>query len=172
VRGRRRGPPGNGDPPAHRFVKDLISFNDPVGDHLEAFHGPAIAGEPFRAVRSIATFRTGALGPGHVAFHVKNIDDLRGCHRDLPGLAVTDYITPPFRTDLMHVNPRHHSVALIETGKQDLHHLMGERFSLDGVGLQGRRPATGPRPRLPWGPARADITARGCRRTSATRPAR
>ena len=34
----------------------------------------------------------------------------------------------------MHVNPRHHSVALIETGKQDLHHMMVELYSLDDVG--------------------------------------
>ncbi len=34
----------------------------------------------------------------------------------------------------MHVNPRHHTVALIETGKQDLHHLMVELYSLDDVG--------------------------------------
>jgi hypothetical protein len=34
----------------------------------------------------------------------------------------------------MHINARHHSVALIETGKQDLHHLMLELYSLDDVG--------------------------------------
>ena len=47
---------------------------------------------------------------------------------------VTDYITTPFRAYFMHTNARHHSVALIETGKQDLHHLMVELFSLDDVG--------------------------------------
>jgi len=117
-----------------RFVRDLISFDDPGGNHLEAFHGPAIAETPFQPGRAISGFRTGPLGMGHVVFHVKNIDDLLGFYQDLLGFAVSDYITNPFRAYFLHVNPRHHSVALIETGKQDLHHLMVELFSLDDVG--------------------------------------
>ncbi len=140
-----RSPPGSMPPASRsgmkpksvadqRFVKDLISFDDPGGNHLEAFHGAAIAAEPFRPGRSISGFRTGALGMGHVVFHVKNIDDLLGFYKDLLGFGVSDYITTPFRAYFMHTNPRHHSVALIETGKQDLHHLMVELFSLDDVG--------------------------------------
>jgi hypothetical protein len=34
----------------------------------------------------------------------------------------------------MHVNSRHHSLALIETGRQDLHHVMVELYSMDDVG--------------------------------------
>ncbi len=118
----------------HRCVKELISFADPAGNRLEAFHGAAVAEEPFRPGRTISGFRTGVLGMGHVVFHVKTIDDLLGFYTDLLGFAVSDYITAPFRAYFLHVNPRHHSVALIETGKQDLHHLMVELFSLDDVG--------------------------------------
>ena len=50
------------------------------------------------------------------------------------GFGVSDYIVTPFRAYFLHVNPRHHTVALIETGKQDLHHLMVELYSLDDVG--------------------------------------
>ena len=32
------------------------------------------------------------------------------------------------------MNPRHHSLALIETGSAGLHHLMVELFNLDDVG--------------------------------------
>ena len=71
---------------------------------------------------------------GHAVFHVKNIDDLFGFYHDVLGFGVSDFITTPFRAYFMHVNPRHHSVALIETGKQDLHHLMVELYSLDDVG--------------------------------------
>src|ERR1700722_14581673 len=117
-----------------RFVRELISFDDPGGNHLEAFYGAAIADEPFRPGRSISGFRTGALGMGHVVFHVKNIDDLLGFYKDQLGFGISDYITTPFRAYFLHANPRHHSVALIETGKQDLHHLMVELFSLDDVG--------------------------------------
>ena len=50
------------------------------------------------------------------------------------GFGISDYILTPFRAYFMHINARHHSVALIETGKQDLHHLMVELYSLDDVG--------------------------------------
>ncbi|HET6305590.1 MAG TPA: VOC family protein [Rhodopila sp.] len=117
-----------------RFVKELISFDDPGGNHLEAFYGAAIADTPFRPGRSISGFRTGALGMGHVVFHVRNIDDLLGFYTDLLGFGISDYFNSPFRAYFLHTNARHHSVALIQTGKQELHHLMVELFSLDDVG--------------------------------------
>ena len=71
---------------------------------------------------------------GHAVFHVKKIDDLLGFYRDILGFGISDYITQPFRAHFLHANPRHHSVALIETGRADLHHLMVEYFSFDDVG--------------------------------------
>ena len=106
----------------------------PGGNRLEAFWGAAVADEPFRPGRSISGFRTGPLGMGHAVFHVKNIDDLLGFYRDVLGFGVSDFILTPFRAYFLHINPRHHSVALIETGRQDLHHLMVELYSLDDVG--------------------------------------
>ncbi len=117
-----------------RCVRALISFADPGGNRLEAFWGAAVADAPFRPGRSISGFRTGPLGMGHAVFHVKNIDDLLGFYRDVLGFGVSDYILTPFRAYFLHVNSRHHTVALIETGKQDLHHLMVELYSLDDVG--------------------------------------
>ncbi|MEI7711076.1 MAG: VOC family protein [Rhodospirillales bacterium] len=117
-----------------RFVRELISFADPAGNRLEAFHGPAVADTAFAPGRTHSGFRTGALGMGHAVFHVKNIDDLYGFYHDLLGFGVSDYITKPFRAYFMHTNARHHSLALIETGRTDLHHLMVEYYSLDDVG--------------------------------------
>jgi 2,3-dihydroxybiphenyl 1,2-dioxygenase len=117
-----------------RCVRALISFADPGGNRLEAFWGAVVADEAFRPGRNISGFRTGPLGMGHAVFHVKNIDDLFGFYHDVLGFGVSDYILTPFRAYFMHVNPRHHTVALIETGKQDLHHLMLELYSLDDVG--------------------------------------
>jgi 2,3-dihydroxybiphenyl 1,2-dioxygenase len=117
-----------------RYVRELISFSDPAGNRLEAFWGAALADKAFRPGRAISGFRTGPLGMGHAVFHVKNIDDLFGFYHGVLGFGVSDYILKPFRAYFMHVNPRHHSVALIETGKQDLHHLMVELYSLDDVG--------------------------------------
>ena len=39
-----------------RFVSDLISFADPVGNRLEVFHGPEIASDPFVPGRAISGF--------------------------------------------------------------------------------------------------------------------
>ncbi|THD65192.1 MAG: biphenyl 2,3-dioxygenase, partial [Bradyrhizobium sp.] len=53
---------------------------------------------------------------------------------DVLGFGLSDYILKPFRAYFFHVNARHHSLALIETGKNGMHHLMVELFSLDDVG--------------------------------------
>jgi len=117
-----------------RCVRRLISFADPGGNRLEAFWGAAVADEPFRPGRSISGFRTGPLGMGHAVFHVKNIDDLLGFYRDVLGFGVSDYILTPFRAYFLHVNPRHHSLALFEAPFNGMHHLMVELYSFDDVG--------------------------------------
>ena len=117
-----------------RRVAALISFRDPAGNRLEAFYGPEIAAEPFRPGRSISGFRTGPLGVGHAVITAPNIDDVLPFYRDVLGFRLSDWISKPFRAAFMHVNPRHHSLAVIETGKAGMHHLMMELFSLDDVG--------------------------------------
>jgi hypothetical protein len=47
---------------------------------------------------------------------------------------MTDFYNKPFTAYFMHVNPRHHSLALIRTGKNAVHHIMMELFSFDDVG--------------------------------------
>ena len=54
-----------------RGVRDLIRFQDPAGNRLEAFHGAEIADAPFVPGRPISGFRTGTLGMGHVVLHVE-----------------------------------------------------------------------------------------------------
>ncbi len=117
-----------------RCVSGLISFADPVGNRLEAFHGAALDSEPFRPGRTISGFRTGPLGMGHIVLTVERIGDLLGFYREVLGFQLTDYILTPITAYFMHLNPRHHSLALIETGKNGIHHLMVELFSLDDVG--------------------------------------
>ena len=51
-----------------------------------------------------------------------------------PRLPSHDYFTKPFAAYFFHVNPRHHSVAFIESGKTGIHHLMVETCYLDDVG--------------------------------------
>ena len=130
-----------------RFVRGLISFADPAGTRVEAFHGAQIADEPFRPGRSISGFRTGPLGMGHAVLMVPRIDEALAFYRDLLGFRVSDYIRAPISAYFLHVNPRHHSLALFEAPHSGLHHLMVELFSFDDVG-QGYDIALGEKERI------------------------
>jgi 2,3-dihydroxybiphenyl 1,2-dioxygenase len=117
-----------------RRVADLIVTQDPIGNRVEIVHGAEHTAEPFRPGRSISGFRTGALGLGHAVLTVPRMADVLPFYRDLLGFRASDYVTNPFHAYFLHVNPRHHSLALIETGQAGLHHLMMELFNLDDVG--------------------------------------
>ena len=118
-----------------RRVKDLIVAADPVGNRLELFHGAEVTTEPFKPGRSISGFRTGPLGLGHVVMSTAgNSDEMVTFYRELLGFRLTDYYSHPFKATFMHLNPRHHSLAFIDTGKNGVHHLMMELYSFDDVG--------------------------------------
>jgi 2,3-dihydroxybiphenyl 1,2-dioxygenase len=117
-----------------RRVKESIRFADPVGNILEAFYGAEIATDPFRPGRAISGFRTGPLGMGHVVMNVERIDDVLPFYQDVLGFRLSDYTLKPFKAYFFHLNPRHHSFAVIETGRNSVHHLMVELFMLDDVG--------------------------------------
>jgi 2,3-dihydroxybiphenyl 1,2-dioxygenase len=117
-----------------RRVGALISFHDPAGNRLEVFYGAEIDDTPFRPGRSISGFRTGPLGLGHAVLTVENIDAAMPFYVDVLGFRLSDYMQKPFRAYFFHINGRHHSLALIETGRNGMHHLMVELFSLDDVG--------------------------------------
>jgi 2,3-dihydroxybiphenyl 1,2-dioxygenase len=129
-----------------RRVKDLIVFSDPIGNRLEAFHGAETTLEPFKPGRSISGFRTGPLGMGHAVLTVERLDEVAPFYTDILGFQLSDYILRPFKAYFFHVNPRHHSLAFIETGKNGIHHLMVELCYLDDVGqaydLALRQPET------------------------------
>jgi 2,3-dihydroxybiphenyl 1,2-dioxygenase len=117
-----------------RRVRRLISFSDPGGNRLEAFCGAEIDDTPFKPGRNISGFRTGPLGLGHAVLTVENIEPVMAFYMNVLGFGLSDYITKPFKAYFFHVNARHHSLALIETGTNGMHHLMVELFSLDDVG--------------------------------------
>jgi 2,3-dihydroxybiphenyl 1,2-dioxygenase len=120
-----------------RHVADLIVLSDPVGNRLEIFHGAETATEPFRPGRCISGFRTGPLGLGHVVLNVDQPDTLErlmSFYCEKLGFRLTDYYSEPFVARFLHLNPRHHSLAFIQTGKSVVHHIMMELFSFDDVG--------------------------------------
>jgi 2,3-dihydroxybiphenyl 1,2-dioxygenase len=133
-----------------RHVTDLIVVADPVGNRLEIFHGAETASEPFRPGRCISGFRTGPLGLGHIVLNVDKPDTLErlmAFYRETLGFRLTDYYSEPFIARFLHLNPRHHSLAFIQTGKNAVHHVMMELFSFDDVG-QGYDLAVGEEGRL------------------------
>jgi 2,3-dihydroxybiphenyl 1,2-dioxygenase len=117
-----------------RRVRDLIVFNDPVGNRVEVFHGAETTTEPFRPGRSISGFRTGPLGMGHAVLTAERMEEVIPFYTDILGFKASDYILKPFAAYFFHVNQRHHSLAFIDTGKNGIHHLMVELFYLDDVG--------------------------------------
>ncbi len=119
---------------AQRGVRELIRFHDPAGHQLEAFHGAQPADTAFAPARSLSGFRTGALGLGHAVLTVTQMAPMLAFYRDLLGFRISDYMLEPFHAYFLHVNARHHSLALIETGHQGVHHIMLELLSLDDVG--------------------------------------
>ncbi len=117
-----------------RRVRDLIVLKDPAGIGVEIFHGAEIASDPFVPGRNISGFRTGPLGMGHFVMQVKSLDEMLPFYRDILGFRLSDYYFHPFTAYFMHLNPRHHSLALIQTGKDAVHHLMMELYSFDDIG--------------------------------------
>src|SRR5262249_41629433 len=116
-----------------RHVQDLVVFNDPLGHRVEVFHGAETTSDPFVPGRSISGFRTGPLGLGHVVLQVESMDVLP-FYRDVLGFRLSDYYFHPFTAFFLHANPRHHSIAFIQSGKNAVHHVMIELFSFDDVG--------------------------------------
>lgn len=117
-----------------RRVSGLVLFKDPAGNRLEAFHGPERASDPFHPGRPVSGFRTGPLGMGHVVLHVVRVEPLLPFYRDVLGFKVSDYGLEPYPVFFFHLNARHHSFAMVESGRTGLHHFMVEMNSLDDVG--------------------------------------
>src|SRR4029450_4669124 len=109
-------------------VQVTCRLSDPLGNRLEIFHGAETASDPFKPGRSISGFRTGPLGMGHAVLHVKDINDAVPFYRDVLGFRLSDYMVRPFNAYFFHANPRHHSIAFIETGRSATHHLMVELY--------------------------------------------
>lgn len=117
-----------------RHVSELIWFDDPAGNRLEVFWQPQLADTPFVPGRPVSGFKTGPLGMGHVVLNVKDVAPLLQFYRDLLGFKVSDFGLKPIDMYFFHVNERHHSFAVIGTGRSDLHHFMVEMRSIDDVG--------------------------------------
>jgi 3,4-dihydroxy-9,10-secoandrosta-1,3,5(10)-triene-9,17-dione 4,5-dioxygenase len=132
---------------AERRVDELIVFEDPSGNTLEAFHGIAL--EHRRVVSPYGhRFVTGEQGLGHVVLSTKDDDAALHFYRDVLGMRLRDSMRlapqlvgrpadgKPAWLRFFGCNPRHHSLAFLPmptpTG---IVHLMLEVENADDVGL-------------------------------------
>lgn len=117
-----------------RFCQGMIWFDDPMGNRIELIWKPMIASDPFVPGRPITGFNTGPLGMGHAVLHVRDIEVMVPFYRDNLDFHVSDYGLKPYGLYFFHVNNRHHSFAMVGSGKQGFHHFMVEFKHLDDLG--------------------------------------
>jgi 3,4-dihydroxy-9,10-secoandrosta-1,3,5(10)-triene-9,17-dione 4,5-dioxygenase len=138
---------GTAEQLADRRVDELISFQDPCGSTLEAFHGAAL--EHRRVVSPYGhTFVTGEQGLGHVVLSTTDDEASLTFYRDVLGFRLRDSMRLPPQVvgrpadgkpawlRFFGCNPRHHSLAFLPMSTASgIVHLMIEVESADSVGL-------------------------------------
>ena len=132
--------PASADQARARGVADFARTYEPGGVALELFYGPVIAEAPFRSEVVASGFVTAEQGVGHLALRAEDIPRTRAFFEEVMSFALSDHIrcTLPgdFKVDVtfLHVNARHHTVALGSGLPKHLHHFMLQMRSLDDVG--------------------------------------
>lgn len=119
-----------------RAVTGIGFTRDPGGHVVELFYGPQ-KDHDYRNSRGM-DFLTGALGMGHINLFASNYEASRAFWCEVMGFRLTDYyaVGPDQVVSFFHINPRHHTVGLMNVAPIDaIHHLMFEMRELDMVGL-------------------------------------
>lgn len=124
---------GSTDEAKERGVIEFAVFHDPAGNRNELFYGQQADFRPLVPTRPMTGYLTGELGIGHAVLGVENYRDCFDFYVNTLGFRVSD----TFKNFIafLHCNPRHHSLALVETDKPGLRHIMLETKSIDDVGM-------------------------------------
>jgi 2,3-dihydroxybiphenyl 1,2-dioxygenase len=123
-----------------RGVTGSFRTFEPGGVAIELCYGPLDAETQFRRKLVKTGFVTGEQGVGHLALRADDTARTRSYFEELLSFGLSDHIrcTLPgdFEVDItfLHVNPRHHTVALGSGIPKHLHHFMLQMGSLDDVG--------------------------------------
>lgn len=125
---------GSEEEAAFRGVAGLLMLRDPLGQAIELFHGLAAAAGPFTPARPMGGFCAGDLGFGHAVLMTTDFDRSKAFYTEVLGFRVSDHISVPNRRVFMHVNERHHSLALAESPQCGIAHLMVEVNEFDDLG--------------------------------------
>lgn len=126
---------------AERGVAEVARFADPAGNPNEIFWGAQVAPTPFVSPKGVAGFLTGDQGLGHVVMAALPFSETDLFYRRELGFALTDYADMGgARGHFLHINRRHHSLALIEAPKDawfckgGVVHVMVQMNELSDVG--------------------------------------
>ena len=119
---------------AFRGVDAFFRLTDPMGQAIELFCGLADDAQAFVPSRAMGGFCAGDLGFGHAVLMTTDFDQSKNFYCDVLGFRVSDFITQPNRRVFMHVNPRHHSIALSESPVRGIAHLLVEVNEFDDLG--------------------------------------
>ncbi len=122
-----------------RGVSAMVHFRDPDGYRVELAHGLQDAATPFVPGRPIGGFRTQAagvdLGIGHTALMAGDFAAMKHLYHEVLGFKLSDHGSKPFVAEFFHVNPRHHTMGLADTGTgPGVYHFMLEYKDWDDVG--------------------------------------
>jgi 2,3-dihydroxybiphenyl 1,2-dioxygenase len=123
-----------------RRVQRLYTLQDPDGNRIELVQGLARAEMPFQSPHFERGFNTEPQGFGHLALASQNLVSMEQFYVDALGFGVSERLATRFgpievRGTFLHMNRRHHSLALFRLpSKKRLHHFMLEATDLSDVG--------------------------------------
>ncbi|WP_067458156.1 VOC family protein [Actinomadura macra] len=117
---------------ADREVIDLLRFVDPDGLQHELCLGASVAPAPVAFSRPGVGFVTGDLGLGHVALGVTDLTAAVDFFCGALGFHITDVMPGAF--SFLRCNTRHHSAALMQWERPELHHILLQALDLEQVG--------------------------------------
>ena len=123
---------GTADESKERGIVDFVWLHDPAGNRLELFYGQEADFRALVPTRPMEGYLTGEMGMGHAVIGVKNYKECFDFYVNTLGFRVSD----TFKNFIafLHCNPRHHSLALVETDDPGLRHIMLETMTIDDVG--------------------------------------
>lgn len=132
---------------ARRLVMGLIKFNDPDGLAVEVYYGGFVDHRPFVSPRGVQGFNAGGLGFGHLLLSIADPEAYVRFYTQVMGARISDYVMlgaggGGMKATFMHVNPRHHSLAIAprrpaqpdQAAPKRMNHFMLEVRNIDDVG--------------------------------------
>lgn len=130
---------------AERDVDAMLWLRDPEGLRIEIACGPRILTAPPANAVIPGGFVTGDMGFGHVALCAADLSACETFYREVLGMRLTDHIRQDIQGmnidfTFLHVNPRHHSVALAGLPSPTrLNHMEVQVRDIDTVGRAVQR---------------------------------